>query len=103
MGEGRDAMRRIFAPPATPVPVSKRLGIVESPAKARTIKGFLGPDFDVESSIGQIRDLPERGADVPAEYKTERWARLGVYVESASEPLYVETAEKSKPVADLKK
>ena len=66
---------------AVPLPscaVSKRLVIVESPAKARTIKGFLGPDFDVESSIGHIRDLPERAADIPAEYKKESWARLGV-------------------------
>jgi len=77
--------------------------IVESPAKARTIKGFLGPDFDVESSIGHIRDLPERAADVPAEYKKEPWARLGVNVENDFEPLYVVDAEKKKRVADLKK
>ena len=103
MGEGRDAIRRIFAPPATLVPVSKRLVIVESPAKARTIKGFLGPDFDVQSSIGHIRDLPERAADVPAEYKKEKWARLGVNVDNDFEPLYVVDAEKKKTVADLKK
>src|SRR3954469_2578092 len=102
-GEGRDATGRIFAPPATLVPVSKRLVIVESPAKARTIKGFLGPDFDVESSIGHIRDLPERAADVPAEYKKEKWARLGVNVENDFEPLYVVDTEKKKRVADLKK
>jgi DNA topoisomerase-1 len=83
--------------------VSKRLVIVESPAKARTIKGFLGPEFDVESSIGHIRDLPERAADVPAEYKKEPWARLGVNVENDFEPLYVVDAEKKKRVADLKK
>jgi DNA topoisomerase-1 len=83
--------------------VSKRLVIVESPAKARTIKGFLGPDFEVESSIGHIRDLPERAADVPAEYKKEKWARLGVNVENDFEPLYVVDTEKKKRVADLKK
>src|SRR3954471_14551254 len=102
-GEGRDATGRIFAPPATLVPVSKRLVIVESPAKARTIKGFLGPEFEVESSIGHIRDLPERAADVPAEYKKEKWARLGVNVENDFEPLYVVDTEKKKRVADLKK
>ncbi|MFL6006057.1 MAG: type I DNA topoisomerase [Gaiellaceae bacterium] len=83
--------------------MSKRLVIVESPAKARTIKGFLGPDFEVESSIGHIRDLPERAADVPAEYKKEKWARLGVNVENDFEPLYVVDTEKKKRVADLKK
>src|SRR3954452_4168400 len=103
IGEGRDAMRRIFAPRATLVPVSKRLVIVESPAKARTIKGFLGPEFEVESSIGHIRDLPERAADVPAEYKKEKWARLGVNVDNDFEPLYVVDTEKKKRVSDLKK
>ncbi len=83
--------------------MSKRLVIVESPAKARTIKGFLGPDFDVESSIGHIRDLPERAADVPAKYKKEPWARLGVNVENDFEPLYVIDSEKKQRVADLKK
>ena len=83
--------------------MSKRLVIVESPAKARTIKGFLGPEFDVESSIGHIRDLPERAADVPAKYKKEPWARLGVNVENDFEPLYVIDSEKKQRVADLKK
>src|SRR5207244_2340611 len=69
-------------PSATLVRMSKRLVIVESPAKARTIKSFLGSDFDVESSIGHIRDLPERAADIPAKYKKEKWARLGVNVEN---------------------
>src|SRR3954453_22823842 len=89
IGEGRDAMRRIFAPRATLVPVSKRLVIVESPAKARTIKGFLGPEFEVEYSIGHIRGLPEPAPDGPAEYKKEKWARLGVNVDKDFEPLYV--------------
>ena len=59
----------------------RRLVIVESPAKARTIAGYLGPGFVVESSIGHIRDLPERAADIPAKYKKEPWARLGVDTE----------------------
>src|SRR5262249_46962468 len=69
-------------------PVSKRLVIVESPAKARTIAGYLGPEFVVESSVGHIRDLPQRAADIPAEYKKEKWARLGVDVEDDFRPLY---------------
>src|SRR5206468_6888200 len=88
---------------ATLVPMSKRLVIVESPAKARTIKSFLGPDFDVESSIGHVRDLPERAADIPAKYKKEPWARLGVNVENDFEPLYVIDADKKQKVAELKK
>ena len=56
----------------------KSLVIVESPAKARTIGRYLGPDFVVESSIGHIRDLPSTAAEIPAEYKGEGWARLGV-------------------------
>src|SRR5436309_8322079 len=83
--------------------MSRRLVIVESPAKARTIKNFLGPDFDVESSIGHIRDLPERAADIPAKYKKEPWARLGVNVENDFEPLYVVDSEKKQRVAELKK
>ena len=94
---------RIIPRLATLVPMSKRLVIVESPAKARTIKGFLGPDFEVESSIGHIRDLPERAADVPAKYKKEPWARLGVNVEKDFEPLYVIDSEKKQRVADLRK
>src|ERR1700723_4578680 len=51
------------------------LVIVESPAKARTIAGYLGKDYVVESSIGHIRDLPRSAADIPAAYKGESWAR----------------------------
>ncbi len=83
--------------------MAKRLVIVESPAKARTIAGYLGPEFAVESSIGHVRDLPERAADVPAKFKKEPWARLGVDVEHDFEPLYVVDAEKKQRVAELKK
>ncbi|MDQ1647466.1 MAG: topoisomerase, partial [Cryptosporangiaceae bacterium] len=51
-----------------------RLVIVESPAKAKTIAGYLGPGYIVEASIGHIRDLPRNAADVPAKYKGEAWA-----------------------------
>ncbi|MES1248019.1 MAG: type I DNA topoisomerase [Actinomycetota bacterium] len=81
----------------------KRLVIVESPAKAKTIAGYLGDDFVVESSVGHIRDLPERAADIPAEYKKEKWARLGVDVEHGFQPLYVVDPDKKKKVSELKK
>ncbi len=84
-------------------PMPKRLVIVESPAKARTISGYLGPDFVVESSVGHIRDLPDSAAEIPEKYKGESWARLGVDVEHGFEPLYVVDPDKKKTVAQLKK
>jgi len=54
---------------------AKRLVIVESPAKAKTISGYLGPGYVVEASFGHVRDLPRNAADVPAKYKVEPWAR----------------------------
>ena len=83
--------------------MSKRLVIVESPAKARTIAGYLGPEFVVESSVGHIRDLPDSAAEVPEKYKGEAWARLGVDVEHGFEPLYVVDPDKKKTVAQLRK
>ena len=83
--------------------MANRLVIVESPAKARTIAGYLGDGFVVESSIGHVRDLPERAADIPANMKKEPWARLGVNVENDFAPLYVEDPDKRKKIAELKK
>ncbi len=83
--------------------MGKALVIVESPAKARTIGGLLGPDFIVESSIGHIRDLPRGADEVPAAYKGEGWARLGVDVDNGFKPLYVVSPEKKSVVANLKK
>ena len=80
----------------------KPLVIVESPAKAKTIAQFLGSDFHVESSIGHIRDLPRNAADVPAAYKGEPWARLGVDVDNGFKPLYVVTRDKRDQVKKLK-
>jgi DNA topoisomerase-1 len=77
--------------------------IVESPAKARTIAGYLGDGFVVESSVGHIRDLPQRAAEIPAKHKKEPWARLGVDIENDFEPLYVVDADKKKTVETLKK
>ena len=81
----------------------RALVIVESPAKARTIAGMLGPDFVVESSIGHVRDLPRRADEVPAAYKAEDWARLGVDVDNGFKPLYVVSPEKKSVVANLKR
>ena len=80
----------------------KKLVIVESPAKAKTIAGYLGSDFVVESSIGHIRDLPQNASEIPAKYKDEGWARLGVNVDKDFEPLYVVDSRKKKVVSDLK-
>ena len=82
--------------------MSKPLIIVESPAKARTIAGFLGDDYTVTSSIGHIRDLPRKAADVPAKYKGQSWANLGVNVDKDFEPLYIVTKEKKDTVKTLK-
>jgi DNA topoisomerase I len=86
-----------------PTPVPKSLVIVESPAKARTIAGYLGSDFIVESSIGHIRDLPRRASDVPPEYKGTSWARLGVDVEHGFRPLYVIDPDKKGQITKLRK
>jgi DNA topoisomerase-1 len=80
----------------------KKLVIVESPAKAKTIAGYLGKDYVVESSIGHIRDLPNNAAEIPAKYKGEAWARLGVDVDHEFQPLYVVDSRKKKVVSDLK-
>ena len=79
-----------------------KLVIVESPAKARTIGGYLGDDYVVESSIGHIRDLPRNAADVPAAQKGLPWARLGVDVDNDFATLYVVSADKKSQVAKLK-
>ena len=78
------------------------LVIVESPAKARTIARFLGDDYQVESSIGHIRDLPRNAADVPKEYKGEKWARLGVDTDNHFKPLYIVSPDKKDHVRHLK-
>ncbi len=80
-----------------------KLVIVESPAKARTIAGFLGEGFVVESSIGHVRDLPRRADDVPKAYKGAGWARLGVDTENDFKPLYIVPAEKKAQITKLKK
>ncbi len=80
----------------------RRLVIVESPTKARKIAGYLGANYIVESSRGHIRDLPRNAADVPAKFKSEPWARLGVDVDHNFEPLYIISPDKKSTVAELK-
>ena len=84
------------------VRVAKPLVIVESPAKAKTIAGFLGSDFVVESSIGHIRDLPRSAADIPESMRGQAWAKLGVDVDNGFTPLYIVANEKKAHVAKLK-
>src|SRR6185436_4939345 len=68
----------------------------------RTIRGFLPRGYRVEASMGHIRDLPDGAKDVPAKYKGQEWARLGVNVDQDFEPLYVIPVEKKKVVKELK-
>ena len=82
--------------------MSNALVIVESPAKAKTIARYLGDGFVVESSIGHVRDLPERAADVPKAYKGESWANLGIDVDNDFKPLYVVNHDKRDQIRTLK-
>jgi DNA topoisomerase-1 len=88
--------------PAARLAREMKLVIVESPAKAKTIAGYLGKDFVVESSIGHVRDLPHNASEIPAKYKSESWSRLGVDVDNDFQPLYVVDSRKKKVVSDLK-
>ena len=79
-----------------------KLVIVESPAKARKISSFLGDEYVVEASVGHIRDLPQRAADIPKEFKQFAWAKEGVNIEEEFAPLYVINPDKKAKVAELK-
>ncbi|HEX2701385.1 MAG TPA: type I DNA topoisomerase [Acidimicrobiales bacterium] len=80
----------------------KPLVIVESPAKAKTIAGYLGSDYVVESSVGHVRDLPDDASEIPAAYQGEPWARLGIDVDNDFKPLYVVPGRKKDVVRRLK-
>jgi len=80
----------------------KSLVIVESPTKAKTIRKFLPKNYVVDSSYGHIRDLPASAKEIPAKFKKEKWANLGINTENGFEPLYVISAEKKKVVKKLK-
>jgi DNA topoisomerase-1 len=83
--------------------MSKRLVIVESPTKAKTIEKFLPKDFEVLASYGHVRDLPNNAAEIPATLKKQKWARLGVNVDEGFDPLYIIPSEKEKRVNELKR
>jgi len=80
----------------------RRLVIVESPAKAKTIKGYLGAGYEVEASVGHIRDLPTP-SELPASEKKGRFGRFAVDVDADFEPYYVVDADKKKKVGELKR
>ena len=80
-----------------------KLIVVESPAKARTIEKFLGRGYQVAASYGHIRDLPSSAKEIPAKYRQEKWASLGVDTENEFQPIYVVAADSKKHVTALKK
>ena len=79
-----------------------RLVIVESPTKARTISRFLPDEYQVEASMGHVRDLPSSAAEIPSDIKGESWARLGVNVDEGFKPVYVVSPRKKDVVKKLK-
>lgn len=83
---------------------TKKLVIVESPAKAKKIGGYLGSNFTVMASMGHVRDLPESAADIPPEIKKLKGnlAKYGVDIENNFEPLYIVPKEKKKLVTEMK-
>lgn len=80
----------------------RKLVIVESPAKARTIAGYLGDDYEVEASVGHIRDLPQP-SELPAEMKKGPFGKFAVDIENGFTPYYEVYADKKKKVAELKR
>jgi DNA topoisomerase-1 len=83
--------------------IPKKLVIVESPTKAKTIRRFLPGEYQVEASMGHVRDLPASAAEIPEELKSKPWARLGVRIEDGFEPLYIVSPRKKQVVTQLKK
>jgi DNA topoisomerase-1 len=84
------------------VSTGRKLVIVESPAKAKTIGGYLGNDYDVEASVGHIRDIPTP-SEMPADIKKGPFGRFGVDVDHGFEAYYVVDSDKKKKVAELKR
>ena len=79
------------------------LVIVESPAKAKKIAGYLGPQYTVLASVGHIRDLASKASELPETVRKQPWAKLAVNVDDGFEPYYVIHESKRKTIADLKK
>ncbi|MCY7412944.1 MAG: type I DNA topoisomerase [Salinibacterium sp.] len=84
------------------MPGTKKLVIVESPTKAKTIAQYLGDGYEVQSSVGHIRDLIEP-KNLPPELKKGSLGKFSVDVENGFEPYYVVSDAKKKTVADLKR
>ncbi|MHB8634944.1 MAG: type I DNA topoisomerase [Fimbriimonadaceae bacterium] len=82
--------------------MAKNLVIVESPAKAKTIAGYLGSDYEVAASVGHIRDLPLNGKDLPEELRKKWWADYAVDVDNNFEPIYEVPSGKAAQVKKLK-
>ncbi len=80
----------------------RRLVVVESPTKAKTIRGFLPDGYHVTASMGHVRDLPDSASDIPPNLKGEEWSRLGVNVAADFAPLYIVPGSKKKIVSELR-
>jgi DNA topoisomerase I len=78
------------------------LVIVESPAKARTIRNYLPSSYQVEASMGHVRDLPPSAKEIPPAFKDKKWATLGINIEDKFQPIYVVPDKKKKVVKELK-
>ncbi len=83
-------------------PERKKLVIVESPTKMRSIQGYLGDGYEVLSSVGHIRDLADK-KDIPAELKKTSVGKYSIDIENGFTPLYVESERGKKTVAELKR
>jgi DNA topoisomerase-1 len=81
----------------------KTLVIVESPAKAKKIAGYLGPDYTVMASVGHVRDLASKASELPEADRKQPWAKYAVNVDDAFQPYYVVHDSKKKTIADLKR
>ncbi len=87
---------------AKKISAGKKLVVVESPTKAKTIRKFLGKDYIVESCMGHVRDLPQSAKDIPEKVKKQPWATLGVDVDHEFEPIYCVPKNKTKVVKQLR-
>jgi DNA topoisomerase I len=81
----------------------KTLVIVESPAKAKKIAGYLGPDYTVMASVGHVRDLASKASELPEALRKQPWAKLAVDVDDQFQAYYVVHESKKKTIADLKR